>query len=197
MQHLASLCLTPKVNFRCLWQKIDQEQGCLALLESRTKNCIKLNTRNPEKKCPKCQSPLHFGYLILSRWNNLVGETEIKSLKLSQITWVCLSFQRKEEVPSAFVMCPVAVMVVIALLSNLICTLITLCSMWETWAKLFHLQLSRYKCRQNLSHFQIWRWVKAWSILHVGRGWVSWAWLAWRKEGSGKSYQCVETPDVR
>lgn len=125
----------------------------------------------------------------MSRWNNLVGETEIKSLKWSQSTWACLLFRRNEKVPSAIVISPVTVMVVIALLSYLICTLITLFSMWETWAKLFHLQLSR----QNLSHFQIWRWIKIWSILHVGKGWVSWAWLAGRKDGWGESYQCRNT----
>lgn len=60
MQHLASLCLTPKVDSDAYGKKIDQEQGCLALLDSRAKNCIELNTRNPEKKMSKMSSPFTF-----------------------------------------------------------------------------------------------------------------------------------------
>lgn len=127
----------------------------------------------------------------MSRWNYLVGEPEINGLKCSsQSRWLSLLFQRNEKVPSAFVMCPVTVMVVITLLYYLILTLIACFSMWETWAKLFHLQLSRYKCRPNLSYIQIWRWLRAWSIWHMGRGLKSWACLAWRRESLKESYSC-------
>lgn len=107
----------------------------------------------------------------MSRWNYLVGDPQLNCLKLSsQSRWLYAICQRNEKVPSAFVMCPMTVMVVIALLYHLIPTLIACFSMWEIWAKLFHLQLSGYKCRPNLSYCQIWWWLRAWRIWHIGRG---------------------------